>query len=134
MVGGVLLYRDDGRVRESVALPADSAAAAAAPAPAGHRFALSLVFGRRSAVYLLVGRRLKTVFAASGRFSEVDWSPDGRRLLIAWPAADQWLFVGASGPPAIHAAGGVSRQFNPGGVRRGSFPAIRGWCCSRQLR
>lgn len=60
---------------------------------------------------------------------EVAWSPDGHRLLVAWPGADQWLFlpVGRGRPRAV---ADISRAFSPGG-RAGSFPRVEGWCCAR---
>jgi dipeptidyl aminopeptidase/acylaminoacyl peptidase len=60
---------------------------------------------------------------------EVAWSPDGRRLLVAWPGADQWLFlpVGRGKPRAV---ANISRAFSPG-ERPASFPRVEGWCCAR---
>jgi hypothetical protein len=49
-------------------------------------------------------------------------SPDGRRLLLTWPAADQWVFVAVEPPHAIRAVSGIARQF--GG---GAFPTVSGW-------
>jgi len=60
---------------------------------------------------------------------EVAWSPDGRRLLVAWPGADQWLFlpVGRGKPRAV---ADISTAFSPG-ERAASFPRLEGWCCVR---
>lgn len=63
------------------------------------------------------------LFTGAGRFSELAWSPDGRWLLVGWPAADQWVFVRADGR-RIRAFSNVSAQF-----RSRSFPRIEGWCC-----
>ena len=49
-------------------------------------------------------------------------SPDGRWLLLTWPAAGQWVFVRVVAPHTIHAVSGIARQF--GG---GSFPSVSGW-------
>lgn len=58
---------------------------------------------------------------------EVAWSPDGRRLLVAWPGANQWLFlpVGHGKPRAV---ANINRAFSPDG-RPTSFPRVEGWCC-----
>jgi dipeptidyl aminopeptidase/acylaminoacyl peptidase len=86
--------------------------------------------GTRSSVLLFGpdGRR-RRLLAAPGSLGEVTWSPDGRRVLVAWPAANQWLFLPAGrGEP--RAVVGVSRAFSPGG-RDASFPRVEGWCCRR---
>jgi hypothetical protein len=67
------------------------------------------------------GRR---VLAGPGRMRELAWSPDGEWLLVAWPGADQLVFVESAGAARIDAVGNVTEQF--GGT---SFPAIHGWCC-----
>jgi hypothetical protein len=60
---------------------------------------------------------------------QVVWSPDGRRLLVAWPGANQWLFlpVGRGKPRAV---ANISTAFSPG-ERAASFPRVEGWCCVR---
>ena len=35
----------------------------------------------------------RTVLTAPGRLRDLEWSPDGRRLLAGWPGADHWLVV-----------------------------------------
>jgi hypothetical protein len=71
-------------------------------------------------------QRLLTV---PGSLGQVEWSPDGRRLLVAWPYADQWLFL-PLGRGEGRAVANVSAAFAPG--RRGaSFPRLEGWCCRR---
>jgi hypothetical protein len=73
-----------------------------------------------SEVRLGNGRR---VFSGTGEFSGLAWSPDGRWLLVAWPTANQWVFVRVAGPRKIVAASAIARQFG------GSFPRLAGWCC-----
>ena len=63
------------------------------------------------------------LFAGSGAFADLAWSPDGRWLLVGWPAADQWVFVRPGG--GIRAVSDVTVQF-----RSRSFPRVEGWCCS----
>lgn len=63
----------------------------------------------------------RRIFAGAGPFSGLTWSPDGRWLLVGWPAADQWVFVRADGG-SIRAVANVSKQF-----RSTSFPEVEGW-------
>ena len=65
----------------------------------------------------------RPVFAGTGAFGQVAWSPDGRWLLVSWPEADQWVFVRPSGELA--AVANVAAQFE------GAFPAVAGWCCPK---
>jgi hypothetical protein len=96
----------------------------AAFAPSGSRIALL----RRNDLLLLDADRLRErperAFAGAGRFDAVDWSPGGRWLLVAWPDADQWVFVGATGKHRLEAVSNISSQFE------GGFPALGGWCCA----
>jgi len=71
-------------------------------------------------------RRLLTV---PGSLGEVAWSPDGLRLLVAWPYANQWLFLPVDRGQG-RAVANVSDAFAPGG-RAASFPRVEGWCCPR---
>jgi hypothetical protein len=61
------------------------------------------------------------LFRAPG-LRQIVSSPDGRWLLLTWPAADQWVFVRVAAPHTIRAVSGIARQF--GG---GAFPAVSGW-------
>jgi len=69
-------------------------------------------------------QRLLTV---PGSLGEVAWSPDGERLLVAWPYANQWLFLPV-GKGQGRAVANVSNAFAPGGGVA-SFPRVEGWCC-----
>jgi hypothetical protein len=62
------------------------------------------------------------LFSARGRLTGPSWSPDGRWLLIGWPAADQWLFIDTERPRDVDPYGQISEQF--GG---GRFPRVEGW-------
>jgi hypothetical protein len=68
------------------------------------------------------GGGTKVLFLARGRLTGPTWSPDGRWLLIGWPAADQWLFVNADHPKDIWPFDAISRQFDS---KR--FPRVSGW-------
>jgi hypothetical protein len=93
----------------------------AAFAPDGRHIALlraselSVVDTQRSSA------RPVRLFAGAGPFSGVTWSPDGRWLLVGWPAADQWVFVRADGK-RIRAVSTVSTQFHSR-----TFPRVEGW-------
>jgi hypothetical protein len=72
----------------------------------------------------------RVLLSAPGRLGPVAWSPDGRRLLVRWPAAGQWLFLPANGGRPV-AVARVGAQFAPGG-RRARFPHDAQWCCAPQ--
>jgi hypothetical protein len=80
--------------------------------------------GPRTSVITVDGRR---VFTGSGRFGTIAWSPSGRRLLVPWPATDQWLFVDVESGRAI-AVANIARQFARGPARQ-AFPDAVEWCC-----
>ena len=52
-------------------------------------------------------------------------SPNGRWVLVGWPAADQFVFFRTGGARQIRAVSDISAQF-----RSRSFPTIAGWCCA----
>lgn len=81
-----------------------------------------VVFGPR-------GTKPRRLLTVPGSLGEVVWSPDGNRLLVAWPAANEWLFL-PLGRGQGRAVANISRAFSPGG-RNASFPRIEGWCCRR---
>ena len=74
---------------------------------------------------------LSTVLSGPG-MRQVLWSPNGRWLLISWPAANQWAFVAVAGKPRIAATSRIAQQF-PGGPHRDSFPRLDGWCCAAHV-
>ena len=99
-------------------------------APRGRRIALVQSSSAGSSVLLLdpAGRgRPRELFSGPGRFGRLAFSPDGRRLLVPWPDADQWLFlVWPRGH--VGAVANIGRQFARGG-RSGPFPDAVEWCC-----
>ena len=63
------------------------------------------------------------VFTTTGTLRSLAWSPDGRRLLVRWADADQWLLLSPTAPHGpITAIGAISRRF-------GAPPTVQGWCC-----
>jgi hypothetical protein len=75
----------------------------------------------------LSARQPRRVFSGDG-LAAGSWSPDGRWLLVSWPAANQWVFVRVGGGPRILAVSRIRAQF--GISRWGAFPRIDGWCCT----
>lgn len=86
----------------------------------------------RSRVLLmsLGGGAPRELTSLAGQLGEIAWSPDGRWLLVAWPDADQWIFLRVSEErPRIVTVSNVSREFDPGATGPGDFPRVAGWCC-----
>jgi hypothetical protein len=103
----------------------------AALSPDGTRVAL--VLGGDRVAIVRAGSASSTVrqLLAGAGLREVSFSPNGKWVLISWPAADQWVFVRALGPPRVAAVGRIAQQFAAGGAAR-SFPRLEGWCCTVQ--
>jgi hypothetical protein len=66
------------------------------------------------------------LFRGDGRFSRLRFSPSGRWLLVAWPLADQWVYLrpGATGARGVLTASDVTHHLGAAG-----FPQVSGWCC-----
>jgi hypothetical protein len=116
-------------------LPAGATINDVALAPRRSLAAASVTFwkkrGTRSEVIVFGTDRQtsRVLLTVPGSLGQVEWSPDGRRLLVAWPGADQWLFLPLErgrGRAIAH----ISRAFAPEGHRTSS-PQIQGWCCPR---
>jgi hypothetical protein len=123
-----------------IPLPAATVIRAAAFSPRGHTIAVlldrSLGPGPPRSEALLIdpaGGSARRLFGVSGHLTELAWSPDGRRLLLAWPAADQWLFVPTEGGARLRAIGDIAAVFAPGNARRATYPRVEGWCCPSTL-
>jgi hypothetical protein len=129
--GALRVYGRAGRLRGELRFERGTRPLALALHPSGRRAALAVarrggsrVLELRLSGDPLVRRRL---FTGPGTFSQLAWAPGGRRLLVAWPEANQWLLIGRDGARAFSR---VSRQFDPGGNGAG-FPRLSGWCCPR---
>jgi hypothetical protein len=73
--------------------------------------------------------RERRLFAGVGRLSGLAYSPDGSRLLVGWPDADQWLFL-PTWAGRVETVGNLSRQFDSGRAdEAATFPRVDGWCC-----
>ena len=122
-----LVLSRGGHVLSRRSLPAGFVADDLAWAPRGNRIAVVRRNARRSDVLLTGPRGQRPLFTGSGRFGRVAFSPDGRRLLVPWPSADQWLFLSTRG--RIAAVANIGRQFARG-PRPGPFPDAVEWCCA----
>lgn len=85
--------------------------------------------GPRSAVLLYPagGGPPRRLLRVPGRLGQLAWAPDGHRLLVTWPGADQWLFL-PTGRGEGRALAGVAAAFAPG-HSSAAFPRVEGWCC-----
>ena len=131
----VYVFSGRGELLDSFPVPLNATprAMTAAFAPRGHSLAVIARTRGGSEVVLVdaeQGRRAaRTLFSARGRFEDLAWSPTGRWLLVTWPSADQWLFLRMPSARPIRAVSNISREFDPGGGGRATFPRVRGWCC-----
>lgn len=136
----IVLDKLTGAVRidapRRLGLPGKSRFTDVAISPSGKTIAvlrrLNLAARSRAEVDLvhLQPHRTHRLFATPGRLGEIAWSPDGSRLLITWPEANQWLFVPVKARGRLKAMTGISRAFAPGAPSP-QFPALAGWCCRR---
>jgi hypothetical protein len=120
--------------RRNLPVPTGATVVDAALAPERPLAAAVLTYwrdrGTRSSVVVFGrGGKPRQLLNVPGSLGQVAWSPDGRRLLVAWPVANQWLFL-PIGKGQGRAVANVSRAFAPGG-RAASFPRVEGWCCRR---
>jgi hypothetical protein len=68
------------------------------------------------------GTAARRVFTGASTMNAVEWSPDGRWLLVSWPGADQMLFIPSAAVRKLIAVSGIETAFGPA-----AEPA--GWCC-----
>jgi dipeptidyl aminopeptidase/acylaminoacyl peptidase len=121
--------------RRDLPVPAGATVVDAALAPERRLVAAVLTYwrdrGTRSSVVVFGpgAKRPRRLLTVPGSLGQVAWSPDGQRLLVAWPYANQWLFL-PIGKGQGRAVANVSRAFAPG-ERAASFPRVEGWCCRR---
>ena len=124
-------YAANGTRVSTLAFPGRVAASDGALSPNGRQ--LALVLGGKEVVVAPTGGSssgaLRQVLAGSG-VRTVSWSPDGRWLLVSWPAANQWVFVRVAGAPRVQAVSRIVQQFSNGPAH--GFPQLEGWCCTAQ--
>jgi hypothetical protein len=120
-----------GRMIAQLAMPAGAPLLDGSLSPDGRT--LTVVRGGTAqdvAIAELNGPRpsLRGVLTGDG-VRQAIWSPDGRWLLVSWPAADEWVFVHVTGAPRIAAVSRIAQQFATGSPV-GLFPRLDGWCCT----
>lgn len=121
------------RKAQPLPLSAGATVVDAALAPNRPLVAASITYWKRSGTRSTVvvfgpGKGSRVLLTVPGSLGQVEWSPDGRRLLAAWPGANQWLFL-PLGRGKGRAVANILRAFSPGG-RPASFPRLAGWCCA----
>jgi hypothetical protein len=127
---GARVYAATGAPNGTIGLPAGDTTSDASLSPDGRTLAFVLngdqvvVTGTASSKH----PALRQLLAGSG-VREVSWSPDGHWLVVAWPAADQWVFVRVAGAPHVAAVSRIAQQFSSTGSP-GPFPQLEGWCCT----
>ena len=131
--GLVSVFRPDGTAIASISrrtLGAPPSIPAAAFSPRGHTLAFASYDARanRSSISLvpLASGLARRLYTGPGHFTGLSWSPDGKWLLVAWPDANQLLFLRTRGPQKARAVSDIRRQF------QGGFPDLAGWCCAAQ--
>ncbi len=114
--------------RRRLAAPAVGDGIDRALSPDGSRVArLEHVGGSDRLIVTERGGGASQLFFARSRLTGPTWSPDGRWLLIGWPAADQWLFIDSDRARHVVAFDRISEQFDPGGEGPAPFPSVSGW-------
>jgi hypothetical protein len=115
-----------GRVLRTVPLP--GAARELALHPNGTKAAVRVTGGGEMRVLELrldaggAGAGPREMF--QGDVEGLAWSQNGRRLLIGWRGAGQWLLLGPG--DRIRPLHDVSRELGTAG----GFPRVAGWCCA----
>ena len=126
-------------------LPPGATVNDAALAPQNPLVAASVTYWRKHGTYSEVlvfrpGRGPRTLLSVPGSLGQVEWSPDGKRLLVAWPGANQWLFLPArsrQGPSHRRHLQGHRAQRPPHQLPRARglvLPALDGRLGLAQLR
>jgi pimeloyl-ACP methyl ester carboxylesterase len=98
--------------------------------PGSHELAVVVRLPGRSEVRLVNVDRPGTaplLFAGPGAFGDVAWSPDGRWLLVNWPAANQWVFLHGSKARAV---GNIRQQFARDDDLGPLLQLAGRWCCA----
>jgi hypothetical protein len=127
------LYDARGHAVATVAAPPGTPIRTASLSPDGGALALIRGAADQDVVVLKLASaqaisQSRRVLSGAG-LRQLAWSPDGRWLLVSWPAADQWVFVRVAGMPRIAAVSRIARQFSARSAQD-AFPRIEGWCCT----
>jgi hypothetical protein len=127
------LYAPGGQLVATIAAPPGAPIRAGSLSPDGGALALIRGAASQDALVVKLGSGVlqsRRVLTGAG-LRQLAWSPDGRWLLVSWPAADQWVFVRVTGMPRIAAVSRIARQFSARAASAPDrFPSIEGWCCT----
>lgn len=127
----VLVYTALGRLEAVQPAPRGSVILDSALAPDGKRLVLIVSSGAENEALVerlgASGPAPRRLLTGEG-LGQAIWSPNGRWVLVTWPAADQWVFIRALGAPRIVAVSRIRQQFAGRGAT--AFPQVSGWCCS----
>jgi hypothetical protein len=108
--------------RERLTAPSSGQSRGPALSPDGRSLAAIRTTREGDQLSLRRDGHTEVLFRARGRLTGPTWSPDGRWLLIGWPAADQWLFIDTQHRGRVVPFDRISEQFGGGG-----FPGVAGW-------
>ena len=111
LIAGERTYTLAGDTRRRTRLPPVGSSARRSHR-AATRLALAVFDGKQTVVSI----NGQVALSGPGALRDLEWSPDGRRLLAGWPGADHWLVVRATDS----AVAAVRHHFGTGGN-------IRGW-------
>jgi hypothetical protein len=130
---GAVLFDRRGQRAAARPVAGRSSLHGAAWAPDGSRVAV--VRDRDEVLLLRPAARVhpRVALSGPGRFGPLAWSPDGRTLLVAWPEADQWLFLRPGGGGRPRGVANIAAHFRAG-PGRPAFPRAIEWCCARAPR
>lgn len=124
----IVLLGPDGRTRRVIST-LGSGFTGMAFEPRTHRLAVTMRSAGRSEVRLFDIDRPGTarlLFAGPGVFGDTVWSPDDRWLLVAWPTADQWVFLRGA---RVHAVSNIREQFPRADHLPPTLSLDERWCC-----
>lgn len=127
------VYDAAGRPLSTIVLARSAPAHAGALSPDGRLLALVRGGAGDAVLYDVADRDPSPTRVLSGAgLGELAWAPNGRWLLITWPAADQWIFVRTSAGSGrrLLAVSRIAEQF-ASGPRARDYPQLDGWCCTR---
>ncbi len=124
----IVVLDSAGHVRRTVSM-LGAQLRQAAFRPGSHRLAVETRFASHSEVKLVDidhPGTARLLFAGPGAFGDLAWSPDGTWLLVAWPTANQWVFLHGS---RVHAVGNIREQFPVAPAPGASLELAGRWCC-----
>jgi WD40-like Beta Propeller Repeat len=124
------IYTGGGSLRAWLDWPGHTSAGDAALSPDGRTLAVVTDHDQVVALSTDVRTPATRQLLTGAGLGDVSWSPDGRWLLVSWPAADQWVFLRVAGPPHVTAVSRIKQQFSSAGAAARGFPQLDGWCCT----